>query len=198
MVSEDRNSRIVPVRIEKCALVLCLTLAILPRAGAQTLYHLNLKGTASALGPGGVMFDQPVNNATVIREWAARAGQTNANLKSLDLVLHPNNGPGGGDSIDVVNKSDGSLVNRAFRLAFDEPAADSSGASARKFFYVFTVEQSASVGTVILNERTVIKNGQTNKFAADGEMQWYQLPQGTNSLRLFTAKLKTGKALKFH
>src|SRR5437762_408094 len=125
MVCRRECFRITPVRLKKSALALCLALATVPWAGAQTLYHINLKGTATGLDAGGNTVNQPVNNATVIREWAGRAGVTNVNLKTLDLVLHQNNGFSG-DAIEVVHKSDGSLVNSAFLLAYSEPAADTT------------------------------------------------------------------------
>ena len=177
--------------------ILLLLLTIGAAANGQTLYKLTFKGTSSTLDASGNAVDQRLDNKALIRQWAGHVGVSN--FTGLQLVFHRHADSNDGDAIEVVRK-DGSLVVTAFPMTFPEPAVETStkGSLERRFAYVYNLNHSEfSRGTVIMNEVTSInKQGKTNRFAVTGEMQWYEVPEGTNGLRICSGTFKAGKALK--
>jgi hypothetical protein len=169
-------------------------------AQAQNLYKVNFKGTASGVSAAGDEFTQQLNNKTLIREWAARAGVSNQN----NLILAYRVGSGSsGDTMELINKKDGSSSATVFILASPETATAETpkGAVMKRFMYMYDVYQPGfSMGTAILNERVSLgKNGATNRFVADADTQWFWQPNGTtNRFRIGSGKFNvTGRPLKF-
>jgi hypothetical protein len=179
--------------------LLLLTLLLLGfDCGAQELYRLTFKGVSSSLDASGNSVDQKITDKTLIQQWASKAGVTN--FQDLILAFH-HNVDSRGDTIEVINKKDGTFIITVFPLFFPESATatTSKGTVERRFAYVYNLSQAeVSRGSVIMNEQTVIKNGQTNRFVVDGEMQWHQLPEGTNRFQINSGKFKASKRLIFH
>ena len=184
--------------VRKAGVLLALLfLSVSWTARAQNLYRIDIKGSSSSLDTSGNQVSQPLNNKAIVREWAGRVGASNAN--ELILAFQPNAGFQG-DAIALVNKNDGTILISVFPLAFMESAATPSGKSARRFAYVYDLNHSDfSIGTALMSERiSTARNGTTNRFVSDGEMQWYWLPIQTNAFRICTAKFHVeGKALRF-
>jgi hypothetical protein len=121
----------------------------------------------------------------------------------LVLAYRLNADNAGGDTIDVIDKKDGTTVVTIFLMASPEAAstATAKGMTQKRFMYVYDIYQPGfSMGTAILNERTTLnKNGGTNRIVLDGETQWYWIPDNTtNALRIGTGKFNvSGKPLTF-
>lgn len=166
-------------------------------AAGQDLYKLKFKGTRGSLDGAGNAQEERLDNKTLIREWAARAGVTD--VSGLQLVFHRNADANGGDAIEVVDR-DGSVVVTAFPMTFPEPAKASAkkGIIESRFAYVYNLYHSEfSRGTVIMNRVTTLdKQGGLKRFAVKGEMQWYEVPEGTNGLRICAGTFKAGKPFR--
>lgn len=168
---------------------------------AQNFYKLTFKGSASGVTSAGQEFTQSLNNKTLISEWATRAGVSDQ--KNLILAYHANSDGHGGDTIEAINKKDGSSAVTIFLMASPESAGveTAKGVTEKKFLYVYNIYQPGfSMGTMVLNEKTSVdKHGQTNKLVIDGDIMWcWTSGQGTNSLRIGSGKFNVGgKPLTF-
>ena len=174
-------------------------LSLCATAEAQNLYKIEFKGSCTGLDSAGNQVTQLLNNRAIVREWAARVGATNS--AALDIAFHPNAGVGNGDSIDLINKTDGTILISVFPLAFPESTGTPDGKTVRRFAYVYDLNHSDfSIGTALMTERiSTAKNGSTNRFVVDADMQWYWLPIQTNVFRICTGKFHVdGKPLRFH
>jgi hypothetical protein len=182
----------------KAGVLLTVILLSVPVAArAQNLYRVQIKGSCSSVDATGHQITQPLNNKILVREWAGRVGASNVN--DLQLAFQPNAGLGG-HAIDLVNKSDGTVLITVFPLTFLESAATPGGKTARRFAYVFDLNHSDfSVGTALMTERiSLARNGNTNRFVLDGDMQWYWLPTQTNAFRICSGKFHVdSKPLRF-
>jgi hypothetical protein len=166
-------------------------------AQAQDRYRLTFKGTASSVDASGNENVRSITDKALIQEWAGRAGTTD--FKNLALAFH-RDVDGRGDAIEIVNRKDGSFVTTVFPLYFPQSASVTTpkGTTQKRFAYVFNLHQAEfSRGTAVLNQQTIVnKKGQTNRFVTTGEMQWYQLPEGTNGLRICSGTFKVSKPIK--
>ncbi|HYG23110.1 MAG TPA: hypothetical protein VEH04_10030 [Verrucomicrobiae bacterium] len=164
---------------------------------AQTLHRLTFKGVCDTVDSSGKAVRRAINDRTLILEWAGRAGVTN--YRNLVLAFHPNV-DARGDSIEIVNARTGAHVTTVFPLFFPETAAVTTrnGTVERRFAYVYNLYQAEfSRGTAILTEQALVnKQGRTNRFIVSGQMQWYQLPEGSNNLRFCSGTFKVNKPIK--
>lgn len=165
-------------------------------AGAQDKYQLRFNGRSSSVNSSGVESTKVITEKTLVRDWSRRAGVTNSN--NLVLALH-RNVDSRGDAIEVVDRKTGDTITTVAPLFFTESAVSSSGKGTveKRFAYVYNLYHAEfSRGTAILNENTSIKNGKTNRFLVSADMQWYEVPEGTNGLRIDSGTFKTLKKLK--
>ena len=164
---------------------------------AQSHYRLTFKGTCSTMDSSGQSVSKSITDKSLVREWAGYVGVTNT--KNLVLAFHPNV-DWRGDAIEVVDARTGAHVNTVFPLFFPETATSVRPRliSEKRFAYVYNLRQSEfSRGTAVLSEQIMIdQRGRTNRFVASGQLQWYQLPEGTNALRFFSGTFTVGKKLK--
>jgi hypothetical protein len=182
-------------------LLLLAALSLSAVTQAQNLYKVNFKGAVTGVDSAGTEFSQALNNKTLIQSWAARVGISNHN--NLILAYRLNADRTGGDTIEVINKKDGTPAVVIFPMASPEAASATTakGITQKRFVYVYDIYQpGVSMGTAILNERTSLnKNGSTNRVVLDGDLQWYWYPDNTtNALRIGTGRFNvTGKPLTF-
>jgi hypothetical protein len=178
------------VAVQKMSILLLAGLCMVWSAQAQSRYKLHLKGSCSGTDAAGNEYTMPVNNKTVINEFAKRAGVTN--FKNLELVYHLDAGENG-DAIEVINKKTGELVVTVFPLAFPRTVtgATAKGAIEQRFAYLYNIYQpGVARGSVVVTERaSTNKKGQVSR-ALDGEIQWHQLPDPDRE-RLF--RISTGR-----
>ena len=166
---------------------------------AQNLYPVRVTGVCTTIDASGRAIDQPLNNRTLLREWAARAGV--AGVTNLRLAFRQNGDIGGGHSIDLIRSGDPTPIISIFPLAFPESAATPSGRSAKRFAYVYDINHSEfSRGTAVMKEQIFVsQTGRTNRLLLDGTMQWYWLPALTNGFRICRATIHVdSKPLVFH
>lgn len=177
--------------------VLLTTLALGLGAQAQNLYQLHFKGTSSTLDSSGKEVVTRITDKTLIHDWAAKVGASD--FRNLILVLH-RDVDSRGDTIEVVNKKTKEWVTTAFPLFFPESTSITTpkGTIEKRFAYVYNLNHSEfSRGTAIMDQQTVVnKKGQTNRFVVKAEMQWYEVPEGTNGFRINSGTFKAGKQLK--
>jgi hypothetical protein len=166
-------------------------------ASGQSVYQLTFKGTTSMLDSSGEEKVTPLTDKMLVAEWAGKAGVSN--LSNLVLAFH-RNADSLGDAIEVVNRKTGDRVTTVFPLAFPETASASSpkGSTERRFAYMFNLYQSELTrGSAIYNQQMVVnKKGQTNRFVVSGEMQWHQLPEGPDGLKIRRGTFKASKRIR--
>ncbi len=175
-------------------LLAAISLAV--SAGAQDLYQLKFSGRSSSVNSSGTEVTKVVTDKTLVQEWARRAGISNFN--NLVLAFH-RNVDSRGDAIEVVDRKTGQSVTTVAPLFFPESATATGprGNTEKRFAYVYNLNHAEfSRGTAILDETTSIKKGRANKFLVRAEMQWYEVPEGTNALRINSGTFKTSKKLK--
>jgi len=189
--------------IRRIALLgLAMTLS-LPTIGSAQIFKISFKGTCSGTNGDGAVFKEEVNNKTLIRDYGTRAGVAATNLNKLILVFHLNADGQGGDSIDVVDKKTGAFVVSVFPMMFAQVASQTTenGVKEKRFTHVFNIYDPGNFrGTAILSQQMNFKNGKTNSFNLDGDMQWYLAPgpQNTNWFRICTGKFNSsGKPIVF-
>lgn len=152
---------------------------------AQALYHLSFRGSSSTTDPSGRIVSHPINNGTLLKDFAAlhNSGKT----AGLGLAYHIG-GNELGDTIDVINTTNGAVVYSLFGLYFGEsfgrmelPSA--SGRQIKRIEYVYTDQNSHSLGSVLLTTYYWFdSNGNTNATAVLGSnMQYLVLPNNLNT-----------------
>src|SRR5262249_38121179 len=123
-------------------------------------------------------------------------------LKTLALVYHIN-GSSFGDTIDLVNATNGVAYASLFGFFFGEDQSllrtavtNASGTEIRRIDYVYTKENSHSMGAAFLTKRFVRDRNGATRTTIDAQMHWIELPQNGNSAKICYATFTTTKPFK--
>jgi hypothetical protein len=171
---------------------------------AQPLYQLSFSGSSSTTDSSGRIVARPLNNQILIKDFGATHGVSDTS--GFGLAYHVN-GSSFGDTIDIVNRTNGSVVFSLFGLYFGESAAlgrmelaSASGRQIKRLEYIYTDQNSHSLGSVVLTSYYWLDgNGNTNNFAVVGNgMQYLVMPnsQYTN-VQVATGSFQTTRPWKF-
>lgn len=174
----------------KSLLVAILGLAVLSAtaAHAQEKFQIKFRATVRGTNDSGRIFKARQTERTLIRECATDEGVTNRR----PLVLAYNiGGDLNGDVIEVVNKSSGEVICQKLRLLFPKTLTNGDESQVDQFVYVFTDQQSESVGSGIVT-RKALRHGRT---LISGSINFFLLPDGTNGLRFCTANFSGTRPL---
>ena len=169
--------------------VASLLLLGLTGAPAQTvatnLLVFNFAGTSSTTDSNGVIVVTPQNNHTLLQNFATSRGVTD--FSWLGLAYHiKGNTDFNGDTIDVINRTNGATVATLFGLYYGEDFGrmalrSSSGRQLKRIEYVYTDQNSHSLGSVLLTDYYFLDaNGNTNRTYVFGNMQYLVLPDSTH------------------
>ncbi len=166
------------------------------------LYHLSSRASPSTTDPPGRIVSKPINNGTLLKDFAAlhNSGKTSG----LALAYHIG-GNELGDTIDVINSTNGAVVYSLFGLYFGEsfgrmelPSA--SGRQIKRIEYVYTDQNSHSLGSVLLTTYFWFdSNGNTNATAVLGSnMEYLVLPNTLHTnTQVCTASFRAIQPWKF-
>lgn len=178
------------------ALVLAAT-----HAGAQDKLQLILSGTCSTFDAQGHIVSQPINNQTLLQQ-AAQAGGL-SDTSGLGLAYHLN-GNSLGDTIDVINRTNGTVLTTLYGLYFGESFGrqsmlSSSHRQMKRLEYIYTSQNSHSLGSVLLTDYFFFDtSGNTNATYVLGQMQWIVTTDASHpNTQVCSASFYTYKPWKF-
>ncbi len=162
---------------------LFLGVATLPTR-AQSQLQMWMSGSAATTDSSGKIVSRPLNNQTLIQDFANANGITDTSGLALAYHLGGNDL---GDTIDVINRTNGATLYTLFGLYFGEAfgrmaVLSSSGRQMRRIEYIYTDQNSHSLGSALLvNYFYFDTNGNTNKVYVLGNMQWLALPTAAHT-----------------
>jgi hypothetical protein len=142
-----------------------------------------------------------ISNQTLLMEAAQAGGRTDT--KGLALVYHFN-GSSFGDTIDVINVTNGIAYKSLFGFFFGDSAplgrvalTNGPGTEVHRIDYIYTDQNSHSLGASLSTQRFPAATGATGTMhpSISGQMEWLITPDGTNASKLCTGTFTTGKVL---
>ena len=168
---------------------------------AQTKLQMSISGSCSTMDSQGRIVATPLNNQTLLQQ-AARAGGLQ-DTSGLALAYHLN-GNDLGDTIEVINRTNGTTLTTLFGLYFGESFGRQSLLSAshrqmKRIEYIYTTQNDHSLGSALLTDYFFLdNNGNTNAIYVLGQMQYIVTPDGTHTnTQVCTASFTTLKPWKF-
>lgn len=175
------------------------------QARAQTEYGVAFRGTAQTTDAAGNIVSHPINNTTLLQDAANGIGATNT--QSLLLVYHVNAGENSGqigDNIETINTTNGQTVYTNFSFfsggSFGPAIYNADQTQAARLCDVFTPQSVAlsgeDLGTALINERLIGKNGVVKKTIISGTVLYHVVPQGTNNETICNATFTVNKQIK--
>ncbi len=171
-------------------------------AGAQDAYqakfHLLFNGWCVSNGPAGIFVVRPLNNKTILTQYAQSAGLPN--IKNLDLIFHFN-ASALGDAIEIVDTTTSNVLATPFGLYFGEDQSlgrfaitNSFGSQVRKIQYVYTGQNSHSMGDAIMAEAFYPdQNNNTTNAIVYGLINYLVAPDGTQNPNICNGSFVTRK-----
>jgi hypothetical protein len=183
-----------------------LMLSAMASSAQQTpyLYRIALKGTSyQTNAPGTTFVPIPLSEQVLLADVAQAGG---VDPSTLALVYHIQNS-GLGDTIDVVNRTDGSTLVNLFGLYFGDDnslgrtaATNSAITEIKRLDYVYTLNNytytswnSHSMGACFTTKRLQGDALGNTHALIDGQMQWIVNPQNGAGTRICVATFTTTK-----
>jgi len=169
-------------------------------ANAQSKLQITINGTCSTMDSLGRIVAKPLNNQTLLLA-AAQAGGTST--AGLALAYHINGNPLG-DTIDVINRTNGATLTTLYGLYFGEDFGrqlllSASHKQMQRIEYIYTSQNDHSVGSAWLTDYYFFdNNGNTNKTYVLGQMQWIVTTDSTHTnTQVCNATFSTTKPFTF-
>jgi len=168
---------------------------------AQDKFQFVFTGTCYTTDSTGKIVPKTISNKSLLQDYAAAHG--NANTSGLGLAYHVR-GNELGDTIDVINLSNGATVATVLGLYFGEDfgrmsLVSKSGKQMKRIEYVYTDQNSHSLGSALLTDYYFFdSNGHTNNTVIAGQMQYLILPNATHTnVQVCSGSFTTTKPWKF-
>ena len=168
---------------------------------AQNQLQLLISGTCSTLDAQGHIVSEPINNQTLLKAAAAAGGLTST--AGLGLAYHLN-GNDLGDTIDVINRTNGTTLTTLYGLYFGESFGrqallSDSHRQMKRLEYIYTSQNDHSLGSALLTDYYFLdNNGNTNSIYVLGQMQWIVTTDATHTnTQVCTASFTTFRPWKF-
>src|SRR5437899_8429547 len=150
---------------------------------AQNMFQFVFTGTCSTTDASGKIVPRSISNDTLLSDFAALKGIRNTS--GLGLAYHVG-GNELGDTIDVINRTNGATVGTLFGLYFGEDFGrlallSKSGRQMQRIEYVYTDQNDHSLGSALLTDYYFFdSNGHTNNTVIKSQMQYLILPNETH------------------
>jgi hypothetical protein len=180
-----------------CAVILATTFNVY----AQNQLQIVINGSSATTDSNGHIVSKPISNATLLSDFAHANGVSDTS--GLMLAYHLG-GNQLGDTIDVINRTNGASVFTLFGLYFGESFGrlallSGSGRQLKRIEYIYTDQNSHSLGSALLTDYFFLDtNGNTNATYVLGQMQYLILPDSTHTnTQVCTANFNTYRPLKF-
>jgi hypothetical protein len=159
-------------------------------------YQFTFSGTSVYTNAAGNLVTKRVTHANWLRDYARANGVRN--LKTIALLYHVN-GDERGDTIDIVNVTNGVPLYTIFGLYFGESfgrAALVSGDNrqSKEIPYVYSHQLTHSVGLGFLSRQILVdKSGNPTQEKIRATLEYEVLPDPKNLLQVCSGTLVTGK-----
>lgn len=153
------------------------------------MLQVKFEGSCRTTNANGVIVKQPVNNRTLIKDFAQAHNITNLNALAL---VYDSQGDERGDVIRIVSAKTGEILSDVLALFFSIDLTNADGSFIQKEVSVFNNQQSFAIGSGMLKEQLLNKKGNPD-HRVTGNLQYYLLPPASDGLRLCTATITTGK-----
>src|ERR1043166_7477145 len=167
----------------------------------QNKFQFVFTGTCWTTNASGQIVPKPITNATLLGDFAAANGI--ANTAWLTLAYHLK-GNELGDAIEVINRTNGASVGTIFGLYFGEDFGrqallSGSGKQLRRIEYVYTDQNSHSLGSALLTDYYFFDNaGNATNTVIRVQMQYLIVPDAKHSnLRVCSGSFTTTRPWKF-
>ena|ERR1043166_8776796 len=163
------------------------------------MFRITLRGMGYQTNATGNVVGTPITDQTLLQDAAAAGGIHD--LKTLALVYHIG-GSGFGDTIDIVNATNGTVYTTLYGLFFGDnniqdlgrtALTNSSGTEVRRVDYIYTDQSTHSLGASFTSKRFLPDNNGKVHVTVDGQMQWIVNPVGGNGTKVCTATFTTTK-----
>ncbi len=166
-----------------------------------TRFLMSISGSCLSNAPSGYLGVRYFNTQSMLKDFAAAGGIANPN--SLALIYHLGSDVRG-DSIEVVNAGTGQLLDTPFLLYFGDDQSlgrmaltNSFHTQVAKIHYVYTDQNSHSMGSCLLRERfSYNRSGQLTNGLITGTMTWIITPDGHQPMQVLNAAITTTRILR--
>jgi hypothetical protein len=172
-------------------------------AGAQDKFRFTYHGTCYVTNGTGQFSTQRITEKDWIKTYVATHTITNANPKNLMVIYHVN-GDEHGDVLELVDAKTGAFVFPIYGLFFSDefgrlPLVGTNGLQQKRIDYVYGHISDHSVGSTLTTETiTVDRHGHTNRVRIEGQLDYLDLPTGTNkTLRVCTGTFLASNPVHF-
>jgi hypothetical protein len=164
-------------------------------AFAQQELQFSFRGTWSQTNTAGKIVTTAITETNLLQDIADRAG---VDVKTLGIAYHVN-GTAFGDTVDVINPSNGGVMDNVFGLYF----SDAFGRTAlvtkngeKSLPYIYTGQNTHSLGSALLTKSLVVAKGQTNTMY-QATIRYEITPTGNQGTRVIVGKFTASKPLVF-
>ena len=172
------------------------------KVSAQSKLQMQLTGTCFTMDSQGRIVSQTINNQTLLQQAAAAGGLNSTAGLGLAYHIHGNDL---GDTIDVINRTNGVTLSTLYGLYFGESFGRQALLSAshrqmKRLEYIYTTQASGhSVGSALLTDYYFLdNNGNTNATYVLGQMQWIVTTDSSHTnTQVCTASFTTLKPWNF-
>lgn len=173
---------------------------------AQYELRWTFRGTCYETNSSGNVIATPITEQTILQEFANQGGISNLATVAIVYHLHGNDL---GDTIEVVNSSNGSTLTAPFGLFFGDDASlgrsaitNSTATEIRRLDYVYTLNASPhtspnshSMGAAFTTKRILTDTSGNPHYTFEGPMSWIVNPQNGVGTRICTGTYTTGDVL---
>lgn len=175
---------------------LLILLTLLPAAAlAQpTKFLLSFKGSCWETNSDGRLVLRQMTEKAWAADYARAAGVSPSSV----AVVYAIKGSEMGDTIQVVDVSNGNVLGNPIGFFFGQDFGrqalhTANGLQTRRLDYIYTSQNSHSLGSALISGRWFVSNGQTNRTVFSGRMQWLVTAEGANSLKVCSGNFVTKK-----
>ena len=160
------------------------------------LLKITLRGTCYQTNTTGVVVATPISDQTLLQDAAAAGG---VDWHTLALVYHVK-GSSFGDTIDIVNATNGTVDTTLYGLFFGDNTVqnlgrtaltNSPGTEVRRLDYIYTSQNSHSMGACFTTKRFQSDRNGNVHATFEGQMQWEVNPVGNAGTKVCTASFRT-------
>jgi hypothetical protein len=152
-------------------------------AMAQYRFQFTFSGTSWTTNSSGRLVAKAINTKSILKNYATANGLKST--KNIDLVYHIG-AEERGDVVEIISKTNGvvlyTYISLFFGTNFDRTALKSGdGSEVRRIDYVYGHQINHSAGSTITTiQYFTNKLGQSTRTLVRGQLDWVNLPEGTN------------------
>jgi len=165
---------------------------------SPTEFLWTFSGLSYETNAAGNIIAKTISDKTMLAEAVAAA---NVSAEGKAVVYHIN-GSSFGDTVDIVSRTNGEVLQTLFGYFFGDDASlgrmaitNGKSTQVKEIDYIYTGQNSHSLGASLTSKTYVTNRNKTVDLVAEGPMHWLINPDGTNGARICTGTFITGKPL---